>query len=323
MMLQKSPLWCCFFTISLFLCSPLQATSSTDSNQEVVDLLSDKAQQLVQKNLVSAEQEVIAQNWYRALSLVNQIIESQNAVTINAETLKRAYYLKALSLDALKEYERANSALDIYLQYTVSSDEEQWSWEKKLDYGKHFARGGRVRFLGLSFAPRLFTDEDLAHEILDSISTASANRSILRQATLEKALLYRKQRQYPLCNAQLNELITMEPNSEEGFQAFTELARSFMMEMSGHSRTEDLITYAQINRNRFAQHYPQANYEQMDQWIAQMKEEMALSLLEIATLYKKRGNQTASLYYQERVKKQFSDTNVVQKTFASTNGKAS
>lgn len=298
--------------ISLLSFTPLQASAEADR----LSKLHEKVLSLVKANLSSAEEEVKREKWYRALSLLDEVINANKSAAIEPEVMKKAYYLKTQALDALGEYQRAHESLNCYLEYTVSTDEEQWTWEKKLQYGQHFARGGRVRFLGLTFAPRIFRDYDLAHDILDSISTSATDRVILRQASLEKALLYRTQLQYSLCNAQLNELITMDPYSKEGMDAFVELGRSYMMEMSGRSCSGDLITYAEINRNRFEQYYPKADFVQMDAWIAQMKEEMAKSILEIARLYKKRGNDAACKLYTEKAKLEFPDTQIVKSAFS-------
>lgn len=308
----------CILSSYLTVCAtnslPLHGNTKVNHTQSD-ELLDHQVKRLVERNLAYAHTAINEKQWRRALSHLNQIENTHRAKELDAGTLHQTYYFKTVALEALEDFEKANKAITKYYQYVTSPEDASWVWEHKMVYASYFARGGRVHFLGFSFAPKIFRDYDLAFDIFDSIMSSATDRAILRRASLEKALLFRTLRQYNLCSAELNEIIMMDPYSAEGFTAFQELGKTYALEMQGRSCHEELITYAAINRNRFVDHYPQADISQVDAWIEQMNEDMAGALLDIAQLYLRRGNPSACRLYQEKAKTHYAQTKRVQKLF--------
>lgn len=253
-----------------------------------------------------------------ALSSLKIIERTSKRHAIAPSLLVPAFRTLALVYEEIQDFEWANKAVSQMLQYASRKEDQYWAWERKIAYGVHFGEGGRVRFLGLSGAPKLLRSYDLGLEILDEVASSASSRDLMRQATIEKGAIFTHLRQYQLARQQFAEITSSEASSKQGYEAFFGIARALVEEMRGHSRSEDLLLYAHVNRKRFAEYYPQADKTQLDAWISEMDEELALGYLEVARLYRQRSLREASLFYLRKIKEEYPHTRAMQQIQNST-----
>lgn len=256
------------------------------------------------KHLELAKQCQEQQDWLRALNHYEIVLH---------HSAQRAAHLEALYGTAfcrynLGDYENANISANTYLKEADRNQLLMPLMEMKFQIAEKFKAGAKRRPFSWSVMPKILSAKELAAQIYDEVAVAAARTDLAAQALLSKAFLLRRQKQFSHSNQALQQIINDFDKQPYVLQAFGEIARNYLLEMRTSSKSEEFLELARINRQKMLMRFPNADTVDFDRSFQAMRELYAMSLIEAAELYRKKGQASACKLYIGRVTSLYSDT---------------
>lgn len=246
--------------------------------------------------------------WRRALKYLGMAIQRAPQTTFALES----YYYRGIAYYNLDELDHANRSFDAYLRSQTNPRYFQEALLYKFEIAERYRGGAARRCFGMKSLPKWGSGTETAFEIYDELAAALPTDDLGAKALFYKGCLLRQIGEYDEAVGAFQTVIRRFPKHELAPESYLFINATYM-DQSRKLHNLDLITFAEMNLNRFRLAYPRDDrIQKVEEGILHIKEQHARGFFEMGRFYERIHQPGASVIYYRKALHDFPETHIAE-----------
>lgn len=246
-----------------------------------------------------------AREWRKALKYLGLAAQRAPQTAYGLET----YYYRGVAYYHLEEFDHAHRALSIYIKSQTNPRYFQEAILYKFDIAEQFRGGAGRRYFGIKPLPKWGSGAQIALEIYEELAAIMPTDDLGAKALFYKGCLLRQMGEYSDAIDTFQTVIRRFPKHELTPESYVFINAVYIDQSRRAFHDLDLITFAEINLNRFRSAFPRdERIKEVEQGILQIKERHARGLFNMGCFYERIRQPGASVIYYKKALHDFPET---------------